>query len=319
MENKRKWHSGYVAFIAGTVALFGFSACQDDEGPIIPEQNVVEIAAENPDFNTLSSAIEEADLTTTLAGDGPFTVFAPTDAAFGSFLIENDLTAEELLANPALNDLLTYHVVSGTRLSSDLEAGTVASLEGTNFYISEDPTGNFWINGSAQITEADIRASNGVIHQLDGVIVTPTESIAEIAVASSEASNPQFTQLVAALSRVDLVEALDGSSSINLTVFAPTDAAFEQLYEDLGVTGLEEISDENLTSILLYHVVPTRAFSQDLRQDASLPTLLEGENLTVDLANLQINESGLISNSLNIHAVNGVIHTIDRVLIPSDL
>lgn len=305
--------------IAGTVALFGFSSCQDDEGPLIPEQTVVEIAAEDPDFNTLVSALEEADLTNTLSGAGPFTVFAPTDAAFGSFLIENDLTAEELLANPALNDILTYHVVSGLRLSSDLEAGAVSSLEGTNFYISEDPTGNFWINGSAQITEADIRASNGVIHTLDGVMVTPTQSIGEIAVAASEASNPQFTQLVAALSRVDLVDAVSGGSSDNLTVFAPTDAAFEQLFEDLGVSGLEEVSDENLTSILLYHVVPARAFSQDLRQDASLPTLLEGENLTVDLANLQINESGLVPNALNIHGVNGVIHAIDRVLIPSEL
>ncbi|WP_111668807.1 fasciclin domain-containing protein [Algoriphagus litoralis] len=319
MKNMKKWHSGYVAMIAASVSLIGFSACQDDEGPMIPEQNVVELAAEDPDFNTLSTAIEEADLVTTLSSDGPFTVFAPTDAAFGSFLIDNDLTAEELLASSSLSDILTYHVVSGTRLSTDLESGAVSSLEGTNFYISEDPTGNFWINGSAQVTEADIRASNGVIHQLDGVIVNPSQTIAEIAVEASEATNPEFTQLVAALNRVDLVEEVNGGSSDNLTVFAPTDAAFEQLYEDLGVSGLEEISDENLTSILLYHVVPARAFSQDLRQDASLPTLLEGENLTVDLANLQINESGLISNSLNIHGINGVIHAIDRVLIPSGL
>lgn len=320
MKNMKKRLSGYVAMIAASVSLIGFSACQDDEGPMTPEQqNVVEIAAEDPNFNTLSSAIEEADLATTLSSDGPFTIFAPTDAAFGSFLIDNDLTAEELLASPSLRDILTYHVISSTRLSSDLEPGAVSSLEGSNFFISEDPSGNFWINGSAQVTETDIRASNGVIHGLDAVIVIPSQSIVEIAVDASEASNPQFTQLVAALERVELLEELNGSSSDNYTVFAPTDEAFDQLYEDLGVSGMDEISDENLSSILQYHVVPARAFSQDLRQDATLPTLLEGANLTVDLANLQINESGLIPNSLNNHAVNGVIHSIDRVLIPTDL
>ncbi len=318
MENQRKWYFGPLAIAAGAFTLFAFTGCQEDETPPVPQQTVVEIATENPDFNTLVAAIEEADLTTTLSGAGPFTVFAPTDAAFSSFLTENDLTAEELLANPALNDILTYHVVSGTRLSSNLEPGAISSVEGSNFYISEDPAGNFWINGSAQITEADIRASNGVIHELDGVIMAPTKSIAEIAVEASTAATPEFTELVAALTKVGLVEAVSGSTSDNLTVFAPTDAAFEALYAELGVSGLDEISDEDLTAILQYHVVPARAFSQDLRQDASLPTLLEGQNLTVDLANLQINESGLIPASINIHGTNGVIHAIDQVLIPSN-
>lgn len=318
MENQRKWYYGPLALAAGAIALFGFTGCQEDETPPVPQQTVVEIASESADFNTLVAALEEADLTSALSGAGPFTVFAPNDEAFGSFLIANDLTSEELLSNPALNDILTYHVVSGDRPSAALEPGAISSLEGSTFYVSEDPTGNLWINGSAQVIEADIQASNGVIHVLDGVMVIPSQSIAEIAVEASTASTPEFTQLVAALTKVDLVEAVSGGTSDNLTVFAPTDAAFEALYAELGVSGLDEISEEDLLSILQYHVVPARAFSQDLRQDASLPTLLEGQTLTVDLANLQINESGLIPASINIHGTNGVIHAIDQVLIPGN-
>lgn len=319
MENKKKWYSGYLALIAGSVALFGFTACQEDENPLLPKQNIIETASDNSDFSTLVSAVEEANLTETLSGSGPFTVFAPTNEAFGGYLLKNNLSSSELFADPDLNDLLRYHVILGTKLSSDLKSGVVNSLEGRNFYISEDPSGDFWINGSSKITETDVLASNGVIHVLDGVYVTPNQSIAEIAKAAAEASNPEFTQLVAALTRVNLIEAVDGGVLDNLTVFAPTDAAFEQLYDDLGVSGLRQISDENLISILRYHVVPLRAFSQDLRQDASLPTLLEGQSLVVDLTNMKINESGLILSSLNIHGVNGVIHAIDRVLVPSNL
>lgn len=319
MINTKKWYSGPIALIAGSVALFGFTACQDDENPLLPRQNIIEVAAENPDFTTMVSAVDEANLTETLTGSGPFTVFAPTNEAFGGYLLKNNLNSSQLFANPDLSDILRYHVVLGTKLSSDLKVGVVNSLEGKNFYISEDPSGDFWINGTAKITETDIRASNGVIHELDGVIVAPTQSIAQIAVAASEANTPQFTQLVSALTRVNLVEAVNGGVLDNLTVFAPTDAAFEQLYADLGVSGLDQISDANLTSILRYHVVTSRAFSQDLRQDASLPTLLEGQTLNVDLDGMKINESGLIPSSLNIHGVNGVIHAIDRVLIPANL
>lgn len=319
MENKKKWYSGYLALIAGSVALFGFTACQEDENLLLPKQNIIETASDNSDFSTLVSAVEEANLTETLSGSGPFTVFAPTNQAFGEYLLKNNLSSSELFADPDLNDLLRYHVILGTKLSSDLKAGVINSLEGRNFYISEDPSGSLWINGSAKITETDVLASNGVIHVLDGVYVTPSQSIAEIVKAAAEASNPEFTQLVAALTRVNLIEAVDGGVLDNLTVFAPTDAAFQQLYDDLGVSGLRQISDENLSSILRYHVVPSRSFSQDLRQDAKLLTLLERQSLAVDLTNMKINESGLIPSSLNIHGVNGVIHAIDRVLLPINL
>ena len=211
---------------------------------------------------------------------------------------------------------MTYHVVSGNVTSDDVMAGPVTSLSGDVFYVSVDPEGDIWINGNTMITDVDRMASNGVIHTLDYVITPPTMSIAEIAVENTTASTPEFTQLVAALTRAGLVDAVSGGTTDNLTVFAPTDAAFEDLYTSLGVSGVDEIDVDLLTDVLLYHVVPARAFSQDLRDGASLPTLLEGNNLSVDLPGLMINESGLVPSMLNIHATNGVIHVIDKVLVP---
>jgi uncharacterized surface protein with fasciclin (FAS1) repeats len=144
----------------------------------------------------------------------------------------------------------------------------------------------------------------------------PTQSIAEIAVGFTQAATPEFTQLVGALTRASLVDAVSGGFSDNLTVFAPTDAAFAQLYVDLGVDGYEDIPLETLTDVLLYHVVPARAFSQDLRDNAELPTLLTDETSTVNLGDLQIDNANLVPSLLNVHATNGVIHVIESVMLP---
>lgn len=311
-----RWRS--ISLFVALGSLLSFSSCEDDvEPPMVPEsETIVDVASGNPDFSTLVSAVGEAGLVNALSGAGPLTVFAPTNDAFAEFLGANNLTAAQLLASPDLADILTYHVVNGAVGSADVTPGPVTALNESQFYVSEDPQGNLWINGNAQIIQTDIAAENGIIHVLDYVITAPTQSIAQLAIASNEAVTPEFTQLVAALARAELVEAVSGDAMDNLTVFAPTDAAFEALYEALGVSGVDEIPVDLLTDVLLYHVVPARAFSQDLRQDASLPTLLEGQNLTVDLANLQINESGLVAAALNIHATNGVIHAIDQVLLP---
>jgi len=310
------WRS--FALLVSLGSVLSFSACEDDvDPPMVPEsETIVDVAAANPDFSTLVAALGEAGLVEALAAPGPLTVFAPTDDAFQEFLDANSLTADQLLSNPALEDILTYHVVNGAVASADVAPGSVTALNQSQFYVSEDPSGNLWINGNAQIIQTDISADNGIIHVLDYVITAPTQNIAEIALAANEAEAPEFTQLVAALVRADLVEAVSGDAMDDLTVFAPTDVAFEALYEALGVSGVDEIPVDLLTDVLLYHVVPARAFSQDLRQDASLPTLLEGQELSVDLANLQINRSGLVGAALNIHATNGVIHAIDQVLLP---
>ena len=304
--------------LMGLVLVFGLSSCNDDDDmpPVQEDPNIVEVAADNPNFTTLVAAIEAADLVETLSGPGPFTVFAPSNDAFDSFLEDNNLTADELLASDDLGEILAYHVLGASVPASSVSPGSVTTLSGDPFFVSAAPNGDLWINGNTKIVATDVTASNGIIHVLDYVITAPTNNIAEIAIASATSATPEFTQLVAALVRADLAGAFTGGFEDNLTVFAPTDLAFEALYEALGVDGVDDIPLETLTNVLLYHVVPARAFSQDLRDGAALPTLLEGSTLTVDLGSLKINDSNLVSSALNIHATNGVIHVIDSVLLP---
>jgi len=307
-----KWNLLALSMMSMTLGLF--TSCNEDDPA--PDPNIVQVAAANSNFSTLVTAVQSAGLAETLSGTGPFTVFAPTNDAFNKFLTANSLTAAQLLASDGLDEILTYHVVGASVPSSAVAAGKVTSVSGDPFYVSVAPNNDIWINGNAKITATDISASNGIIHALDYVITPPTQSIAQIAIASTTAAQPEFTQLVAALVRTNLAGALTGGFDDNLTVFAPTDAAFRNLYAALGVTSVDQIPLETLTSVLQYHVVPARAFSQDLRQGASLPTLLTGKNLTVNLSALKINDSGLVPAALNIHATNGVIHVIDKVLLP---
>ncbi len=276
------WRS--ISLFVALGSVLSFTACEDDPDPVIPveSETIVDIAEANPDFSILVVAVTQAGLVDALSQPGPLTVFAPTDVAFQDFLTANNLTADQLLANQDLADILSYHVVTGTVTSGEVNPGPVTALNEKQFYVSEDPNGNLWINGNAQIIETDIIADNGIIHVLDYVITAPTQNIAEIAIAANDKTQPEFTQLVAALVRAGLVESISGDFMDDLTVFAPTDAAFEDLYTTLGVNGINEIPVDLLTDVLLYHVVPARAFSQDLRQGAILPTLLEGQELTVD-------------------------------------
>ena len=206
--------------------------------PPVESNTIADIVMGNEDFTTLLAAVAQTGLTDALANaDGEYTVFAPTNTAFSRFLTDNGLTAEALLASPDLIQILSYHVVPGLVPSSAVEAGSVTSLATTPFYISIDTEDAVWINGNAKVETVDIMADNGIIHIIDYVITPPTQSIAEIAVGFSQAAEPQFTQLVGALTRANLVDAVSGDSEDNLTVFAPTDQAFEALYTALGVDG----------------------------------------------------------------------------------
>ncbi|GGF20495.1 hypothetical protein GCM10011339_05670 [Echinicola rosea] len=292
-------------------------ACNDDDDPVpMEEDDIVDVVMASGDFTVLESAVVEADLVTTLKGDGPFTVFAPTDAAFTMFLDDTGMSASDLLGNSSLADILTYHVLAGEVVAADVSAGEVGTVNGASFYVSEDVDGNFWINGSAMVVDTNIEASNGVIHTLDYVIMPPSESIAEIAVGMTTASTPEFTQLVGALQRADLVDAVSGDEG-DLTVFTPTDAAFQALYDtNPNWNDYNDIPMETLTAVLTAHVVPARAFSQDLRTGTSLTPLNTDASLAVDLGAGTVGGAALNTGMLNIHATNGVIHVINDVILP---
>jgi uncharacterized surface protein with fasciclin (FAS1) repeats len=150
-----------AAFAAATLVSFAASAS------FAQGKDIVDTAAGNPDFSTLVTAVKEAGLVETLKGDGPFTVFAPTNAAFAK--IPKDKLAALLKDKKALTAVLTYHVVPGKVLSSDLKpTQSVKTVQGQSVTIKLQPAP--MIN-KAKIVKTDIECSNGVIHVIDTVIL----------------------------------------------------------------------------------------------------------------------------------------------------
>ena len=294
--------------------------------------NIVDIAAQNNNFDTLHSAIVAAGLADTLASaNAQYTVFAPTDAAFGNFGEANPDLLAAALADPkgALTTVLTYHVVAGNYSSAELlEMGTVTTLQGEDLTITTR-NDNVFVN-DARVVMADVPAKNGVIHAINGVLLpaavtagadttattdgatseaadtssdTELKTIAEIAV---EAGN--FTSLVGALQATGLVDTFTRPG--NYTVFAPTDDAFAAL-------GDINLSEDELTAILLYHVVNDSLTRDQLATDDLVPTLSGGRPLFINSDDGQIIDiSGAKLLVTNIQASNGIIHVIDRVMIP---
>jgi transforming growth factor-beta-induced protein len=283
---------------------------ETEEPAEIPEpdpQTIVDIAVADGRFETLVTALLEADLAETLAGEGPFTVFAPTDDAFGQL---PEGTLEALLADiPALTDILLYHVVSGEVLAEDvvaLESAETLLGERVNIQVED---GMVYIN-DAQVIITDIVADNGVIHVIDSVLLPPESvgSIVDIAVADG-----RFENLVTALLEADLAETLAGEGPF--TVFAPTDDAFSQLPEGTLEALLADIPA--LTDVLLYHVVSGEVLAEDVVALESAETLLgERVNIQVEDGMVYINDAQVIIT--DIVADNGVIHVIDSVLLPPE-
>ncbi len=282
------------------------------EEPTPEPQTIVDIAIADGRFETLVAALQAADLAGTLAGEGPFTVFAPTDDAFGKL---PEGTVEALLEDiPALSDILLYHVVSGVVLAEDvvqLESAETLLGESVSIRVENDMV---YIN-DAQVIITDIVAANGVIHVIDSALLPPSGeaqessgSIVDIAVADG-----RFTTLVTALQKAELAETLAGEGPF--TVFAPTDDAFGKLPEGTVPALLEDIPA--LTDILLYHVVSGVVLAEDVVQLESAETLL-GESVAIRVEDgmVYINDAQVIIT--DIVADNGVIHVIDSVLLPAE-
>ena len=281
------------------------------------DQDIVEIAAGNEEFSILVAALQKAELVGALQGEGPFTVFAPTNEAFTKLLSSLGITADELLNHPQLKEVLLYHVVSGKILSTDLSNGmTAATLSGEN--IKVDLTNGVKIN-SSNVTTADVMATNGVIHIIDTVLVPSTfklnpEPEVPATVVDVALSNSDFSILVAALQKADLVGALQGEGPF--TVFAPTNAAFEKLLKSLDISASDLLNQPDLAKVLLYHVVSGKVMSADLSNGLEAATL-NGEKVKFDLSSgVKVNQSSV--TAADIEAGNGVIHVIDTVLVPQN-
>ena len=263
--------------------------------------DLIDTAAGAGDFTTLLAAVEAAGLTDTLRGDGPFTVFAPTDAAFAALPAG---TVDALLNDvPTLTNILLYHVVASELPAADVvNQSLVGTVQGSDFKVSVE--GGVFVNDAA-VTATDIAALNGIIHVIDNVILPP-QSIAAIA-----AANENLSTLVVALEAADLVGTLSGEGSF--TVFAPTDAAFAALPEGTVASLLNDIPA--LTNILLYHVAGEKLPASAVVGSDSIETLQGSEaDVVVDDAGVRI--AGATISVTDIPAANGVIHLIDAVMIP---
>jgi uncharacterized surface protein with fasciclin (FAS1) repeats len=319
----KKWFVPLLGIVALIIAACGQPAPGPDPDP--EPQTIADIAGETDDLSVLVQALVAAELVATLEGEGPFTVFAPTNDAFAALL--EDLGVADLdsliaeLGAEEVTNILLYHVVIGEFTAADLleqGAGTLdTAFEGNSLSFVADENGVV-INGTATVTQADIQASNGVIHLIDAVLVPEhTPNIVDIAQDTEELST-----LVAALAAGGLVETLEGDGPF--TVFAPTNDAFAALLENLGVADLDgliaELGAETVVDILLYHVVVGVALDAET-VIATAPNLLGSTEDAPQIyyevvdGSVVLNGSATVTTT-DIEASNGFIHIIDAVILP---
>ncbi len=282
-----------------------------DEEPPAPEMDIVDTAVDAGTFGTLVAAVQAAGLEDTLRGEGPFTVFAPTDDAFAAL---PEGTVETLLMEEnrdMLRDILLYHVVPGAvNAAAVTMAQQLETALGVDVEVAID--GETVTIGGAAIVATDIIATNGIIHVIDAVILPPEEEpepdIVDTAIAAGT-----FETLVAAVQAAGLEETLRGEGPF--TVFAPTDDAFDALPEGTVATLLMEENRDMLRDILLFHVVPGLFDAEAVLAAAALETAL-GIEVTVDAGTVTIGGAGIVTT--DIMASNGIIHVIDAVILPPD-
>ncbi|WP_381527664.1 fasciclin domain-containing protein [Spirosoma soli] len=317
-----------------------FVACKDEENPIVPPpQTIGSTVISNRQLGLLEAAVRRAGLTATLNGTGPFTVFAPSDAAFQAAGFA-DTAAINRAPVATLQQILSYHVISGSALSSTaITTGQTAvptSLSSAAVYVSRatstsgtsSSVGTGISVNNARVIRADQQATNGIVHIIDRVLLPPAGNVLQLV-----AADPDLSLLVTAatLGGTAVTGALSGNTP--LTVFAPTNAAF-------NAAGYRTAADIQaapvaaLTAILTNHVVaPARAYSPTIVNGpvttfgGGSVTATVGANDAITLlsrgngtnaANVLQNTvtNGALVQNRDINATNGVIHKIDRVLLP---
>lgn len=308
------------------------SGCGDDDEPTVNEPgSIVETAQATPSLSTLVAAVQFAsdndDLVTLLSSPGTLTVFAPTNAAFDALAVEltgtPGATGADLLTaanKPLLRSVLQYHVLTTTVNAAGIPFGKpITSAEGSVFKIDtgSPPTITDGRNRLSKITATDIEASNGVVHLIDKVILPADKNIVQTAQALAAGSPGEFGILVEAVVAADLATTLSGPGPF--TVFAPTDAAFAALLAELGVTKSALLADKPLlTKVLTYHVVSGRVFKADVPVGTPIGTVQTG-TFSVSAALAITDARSRTSKIVGTDTLtsNGVIHVIDKVLLPA--
>ena len=298
-----------------------FVSCKKEDNPVTvpPSNTIVDVAGSNSNLTLLTAAVTRAGLGTTLAGTGPFTVFAPSDAAFKAAGFA-DAAAINAAPVGTLSNILLYHVVSGTAVaSSAIASGQTAvptSVSGNTPIFTNKTASGVSVN-NARVTTADVQASNGIVHVIDAVLMPPTGNVLQVVQADTTLS-----LLTAAAIRggAAVTSALGGSTPI--TVFAPTNAAF-RLTPFNSVSAINAADPTALAAILTNHVLaPARAYSPTLVTGPVMTfgggsvTVTVGSNNAVTLLSKGNGTAAATVTKADLNATNGVIHKIDKVLLP---
>ncbi len=305
-------------FLALSASLL-FTACKDDDDATTTK-NIVQTAQATSDLSSLVAALSRAGLVDALNAPGPFTVFAPTNAAFSTFLSANGFATLEDVPVPVLQQILLNHVVSGEIRAAGVPTEgyvkTLATFGTSNLsLLAQNNASGVSLNKDVKVTTADVLTTNGVVHIVDKVIALPT-------VVNHALNNANFSILVAALTRpslgVDYVGLLSGAGPF--TVFAPTNAAFAALLTELGLSSLDQVDDATLNAVLQYHVVPGANVLASQLTNGQVVTTFGAETFTINLTGGAkiVDGSNRTTNIIitDVQGSNGVVHAIDKVLLP---
>jgi uncharacterized surface protein with fasciclin (FAS1) repeats len=304
------------------LSLTTFSACDDDEVPVT--EDFVAYLQNNQEYSLLVDALVEADLVdavNSFAQD--VSLFAPTNAAMTAFLQANNLTDLESVPDDLLRATLLNHIIGSPLLATDFQTGYYGTANdvreasiGTAIFVNT--ANGVVINGGVNVTSPNILVDGGVIHEIDQVIAPST-------LATFASADPNFSILFDAIVKVDsdgsLTAALADRDNAFITVFAPTNAAFQALLDSNAAwNSLDDIDEDLLRSVLLYHLIPgDRVLSSELTDGQRVTTQL-GETVQIDLSGSQPRviaaENSATITLLDVVAENGVIHAIDSVLLP---
>jgi uncharacterized surface protein with fasciclin (FAS1) repeats len=312
-----------------SILFLSFILCNCTNDEIVPEvkqETIAQIISKNPDFSSLVAALNKTDLTNTFELEGTYTLFAPTNAAFTAFLENKKYAKLDDVPTEALKEILLNHVLSTSVFAKDIKTEYVKTLA-KGAATSENTLSMFLnaesgvrINGVASVTEANILASNGVIHQVDNVIDLPT-------IATHAAANPNFSSLVAALTEpkntTNFINELSGT--VLYTVFAPTNAAFTDFYTEYNLM-LNDIPEPTLNRTLKYHVIEGKVLSTDLPTSGTVIKTwagMEAENSFIFLSpQIRLKDSNnreCAIDKVDIQCTNGVIHILGKVLFPAEI
>ena len=275
-------------------------------GAVSSQQSILETAKKDGRFKTLVTALGKSNAIKTLAGKGPFTVFAPTDEAFAKLdqKVVGDLLKKRNQAT--LDNILTYHVAAGDYRAADVVTRSgLAMANGQRLAINVH--GKTVRVDRAQLVITDVACTNGVIHVIDSVLMPETRALPEIA------NGRYFGTLLAAVKAAGLLETLAGNGPF--TILAPTDQAFAKLPKGTVANLLKPANRGKLQAILKYHVIAGRVSSSQAIAAGRAKTLL-GQSIDFEVVDGRLRVRGANVTKTDVNAANGVVHVIDSVLIP---